>query len=315
MPRVSVVIPAHNAAPFIEQALDSVRAQSYGDWEVLVVDDGSGDGTWELLEAQAGVRGFRREHAGGPALARNLALANATGELVAFLDADDLLLPRYLESQIECYEAACGRPGGTVGLVACDARISIEGQLAPYTHLGRIPGPRTPLTIERVLRRNPIYTACLVPAAIGEAVGWFDPELFGTEDYGLWIKILETGHRAVLNEEVLAVYRRGPGAISSNLARQAAHNRRAYELALGRGRLTPGQRRIARRGIRYSRAMEQVALLRFARAQPWRSRLASPRSLPTLAWVALSNPRMWPEWLELLRSGRAKDAAELRTGP
>ena len=355
MPRVSVIVPAHNAEPFIERTIESVREQTYRDWEIVVVDDGSSDGTWELLQALGPhVRSFRREHAGGPAVARNLALEHATGEFAAFLDADDLLLPRYLESQLDCHEAAVREHRNEVreherevreherevreherevrehrsevreherevrehrsevGLVSCDARILLGDEYAPYTHLQRIPDRYAPITLERVLRRNPIYGACLVPTVVGEAVGWFDPELFGTEDFGLWIKILEAGYRAVLNEEVLAVYRRTAGTVSSNIASQAANNRRAYALALDRGRLTAKQRRIARRAIRYNRAMEEVALLRFADARGARAWLGRLRSLPLLIWVALGNPRMWPQWLELLRSGQAKDAVELR---
>lgn len=322
MPRVSVIIPAHNAAPFIEQTIESVVEQTYADWEVVVVDDGSSDGTWDLLQAAGPrVRSFRRETAGGPAVARNLALSKATGELVAFLDADDLLLPRYLESQLARYEEATRNSGsedaprarrGEVGLVTCDARILIGDEYAPYTHLERIPDRDSPITLERVLRRNPIYGACLVPTSVGEHVGWFDPELFGTEDFGLWIKILEAGYRAVLNREVLAVYRRSPGTVSSNLASQGVNNRRAYVLALQRGRLTAGQRRIARRAIRYNHAMEQVALARFGDSRGWSCAMRLLRRTPLLARVALGNPRLWPEWIELLRTGRAKDAAELR---
>ncbi|HVR05402.1 MAG TPA: glycosyltransferase family 2 protein [Solirubrobacteraceae bacterium] len=323
MPRVSVIVPAHDAAEHLGAAIGSVRAQTYADWEIVAVDDGSRDGTWELLQsAGPGVRALRRERPGGPAAARNLALAHADGELVAFLDADDLLLPRYLESQIRCYEAASRERRGEVGLVACDARIEIGGRSAPFTHLQRLPDCHVPLTLERVLRRNPIHVACLVPAAVGSSVGWFDTELFGTEDYGLWIKILETGHRAVLNEEVLAVYRRAPGALSADIARQGLNNRRAYELALARGRLNARQRRIARRAIRYNRAMEEVARLRFGptggsaagaarRFGLWRG-LAQ---LPLLLRVAAGNPRSWAGWLRLLRSGRADDAAELRATP
>ncbi|MCW3018561.1 MAG: multidrug transporter permease [Solirubrobacterales bacterium] len=317
MPRVSVIIPAHNAAPFIEETLASVRAQTYSDWEVVVADDGSSDATWELLQdAGPGVRSFRRESAGGPAVARNLALSNATGEFAMFLDADDLLLPRYLESQLACYEAAAqNRVLGEVGLVACDARILIGEQYAPYTHLERMPDRHAPITLDRVLRKNPIYGACLVPTQVGEAVEWFDPELFGTEDFGLWIKILEAGYRAVLNPEVLAVYRRTAGTVSSNIASQGVNNRRAYELALARGNLSASEVRIARKAIRYNQAMEQVALLRFSGGSGQTAALRALRSLPMLAWVALSNPRMWPEWLDLLRTGRARDAAELRAHP
>jgi teichuronic acid biosynthesis glycosyltransferase TuaG len=315
MPRVSVIIPAHNAAPFLQQTIESVLEQTYRDWEIIAVDDGSNDGTWELLQAGGPcVRSFRRERAGGPAVARNLALEHATGEFAVFLDADDLLLPRYIESQLACHRVAASDQG-EVGLVTCDAKILIGEQYAPYTHLQRIPDRYAPITLERVLRRNPIYGACLVPSTVGEAVGWFDPELFGTEDFGLWMKILEAGYRAVLNEEVLAVYRRTAGSVSSNLASQAVNNRRAYALALGRGRLSPRQRRVARRAVRYNRAMEEVALLRFRGARERRLSLRWLRNVPLLVSVALGNPRMWPDWLALLRSGQAKDAAELRAEP
>jgi len=313
-PRVSVIVPAHDAESFLAEAIESVRRQTYADWEIVAVDDGSSDGTWELLRsAGPGVRALRRERPGGPAAARNLALEHARGELVAFLDADDMLLPRYLESQIARYDAA-GGANGRVGLVTCDARILIGREYAPYTHLQLVDERDVPITLERVLRRNPIHVACLVPVAAGETVGWFDPQLFGTEDFGLWIKLLEAGYRAVLNEEVLAVYRRTPGAVSSNLAGQGLNNRRAYELALARGRLTPAQRRIARRAIRYNRAMEEIARVRFGGARE-RSHLPRLRLLGLLAWVALSNPRRWLEWVALLRSGRAKDAAELGAEP
>lgn len=316
MPRVSVIVPAHNASLFIEKAIDSVRKQTYDDWELIVVDDGSSDGTWELLQAAGPrVRSLRREHAGGPAVARNLALQNATGEFVAFLDADDLFLPRYLESQLDYYKATVGRCQGRLGIVACDARIMIDNKCVPYTYMQRIPNRHGPITLERVLLRNPIYISCLVPTAVGEQVGWFDPELFGTEDFGLWIKILEVGFSAVLNPEVLAVYRRTIGAVSSNIVRQGANNRRVYRLALKRGHLTARQRRIVRAAIRYNRAMEYVALLRFGDDRRWRSVLRRPRRLALLAWVALVNPRMWRGWFELLLSGRSEDAVELRAHP
>jgi glycosyltransferase involved in cell wall biosynthesis len=359
MPRVSVIVPAHNAAAFVGSAIESVRAQTYRDWEIVAVDDGSTDDTWELLRAAGpDVRCLRRETPGGPAAARNLALENARGELVVFLDADDRLLPRYLESQLAYYQVACespprevevacrgssgevevvcgGSPGevevacgglsgevevacgsspGEVGLVSCDARIMMDDDYVSYTHLCCVQDRYAPITLERVLRRNPIYISCLVPVVVGESVGWFDPELFGTEDYGLWIKILEAGYRVVLNEEVLAVYRRTAGTVSSNIASQGRNNQRVYELALARGRLSSKQRRIARRSIRYNRAMEEVALLRFGTARG-RAIARALIKLPLLVWVALGNPRLWAQWFELLRTGRAKDAAELRAHP
>ena len=311
MPRVSVVIPAHNAAACLPAALDSVRAQTFTDWEVVAVDDGSSDDTWSVLEsAGLRVRAFRNPQPAGPAAARNRALAEASGELVAFLDADDLLLPRYLESQIGCWEAAVAR-GRKVGLITCDALVLDGDRYADHTYLGWVRDRDRPLTLDRVLRRNPIYIGSLVPAAVGESVGWFDPELFGTEDFGLWLKILERGFEAILNPEPLAVYRRQAGSVSSDIARQGANNRRTYELALARGQLNRSQRRIARGAVRYNRAMEAVARARFATGRS-RSMSELLPMVPLLAWVALTNPRWWGQWLAILRTGRLPPAAGTR---
>jgi teichuronic acid biosynthesis glycosyltransferase TuaG len=299
-----VVIPAHNAASFLPETLASVSAQTFGDWEIVAVDDGSRDGTWAILE-QAGprVRAIRNETALGPAAARNRALAQARGELVAFLDADDLLLPSYLERQIALLDETRAQ-GRRIGLVACNARLLDDGHYADYTYTDMTPDSRLPITLDRVLRRNSIYISALVPAAVGREVGWFDEELFGTEDFGLWLKILERGYEAIRNPEALAVYRRNTGTISTNIARQGVNNRRAYELALGRGALSPVQRRIARRAIRYNRAMEAVAELRFERRSA-RSVLRLMMRIPLLVSVAATNPRWWRQWVAVLRTGRS----------
>ena len=303
MTRVSVIIPAHDAAEYLPLALRSVHDQTFDDWEIVAVDDGSRDDTWAILQnAGPRVRALRNPAPLGPAAARNRALAEATGELVAFLDADDLLLPRYLESQVGCLARATER-GRRVGLVACDARLLDGDRYAEHTYLDLTRSRGRALTLELVLSRNPIYVSSLVPAAVGASVGWFDEELFGTEDFGLWLKILERGFEAILNPEPLAVYRRHGGSISSNIARQGANNRRTYELALARGALDGRQRRIARRAIRYNRAMEAVARLRFAPGED-RSVVAIIRMVPLLAWVALTNPRWWSQWLAVLRTGR-----------
>ncbi len=311
MPRVSVIIPAHNAAEFLPQSLRSVHNQTFVDWEVVAVDDGSSDDTWSIL-ASAGprIRSLRNPAPAGPAAARNRALAEASGELIAFLDADDLLLPRYLESQVDCLARATAQRR-QVGLVACDALVLDTGGYADDTYLDMTRSRGRALTLELVLRRNPIYISSLVPAGVGDSVGWFDDELFGTEDFGLWLKILESGFEAVLNPEPLAVYRRRAGTVSSNIARQGVNNRRTYELALARGALTRRQRRIAQRAIRYSRAMEAVATVRFAPPTA-RSLAQLIRLAPLLVWVALTNPRWWAQWLAVLRAERQPSVARRR---
>jgi hypothetical protein len=100
------------------------------------------------------------------------------------------------------------------------------------------------------------------------------------------------------------VYRRAAGSVSSNIARQGANNRRAYELALARGALTTGQRRIAVNAIRYNRAMEAVAELRFGRRSA-RSVLRLGAHMPLLLYVAATNPQWWRQWITVLRTGRS----------
>ncbi|WP_176473185.1 glycosyltransferase family 2 protein [Sphingomonas lenta] len=107
MPRVSVVIAAYNAAGYIEQALDSVAAQTMGDWEVLVADDGSADDTCAVVERRAAdgrIRLLRAECNGGPSAARNRAIDAARGDWIAVLDADDRWRPKRLERMLAVAE-------------------------------------------------------------------------------------------------------------------------------------------------------------------------------------------------------------------
>jgi len=100
MPEVSVVIPAYNAGRTISAALASVFAQTYRDFEVIVVNDGSTDDTAQRLEEWSGRLVTICQRNGGPGRARNEGIARARGRLIAFLDADDIWLPRKLERQV-----------------------------------------------------------------------------------------------------------------------------------------------------------------------------------------------------------------------
>jgi glycosyltransferase involved in cell wall biosynthesis len=295
VPRVSVIVPAHDAAAVVGETLDSIAAQSYRDFVVIVADDASADDTAAVARA-AGARVVATERNVGPAGARNTALAHATGELVAFLDADDLWLPQYLARQVACFDAATAGDGGPVGLVACDARVRRPDGDSPVSYLDSLRPPVHEITLPRLVYRNCVFISALVPRAVGEEVGWFAPELFGTEDHDLWIRILETGRRAVLNREVLAIYRELPGSVSSNLARMAANCQGTYRRAIARGRLPRREMRIARRELTYYRAMEAAA-----RAWFERDPRAAVRAAPVLAWVAATRPSHWREWMAALR--------------
>lgn len=294
MPRVSVIVPAHNSGAHLAATLDSIRAQTYGDWEAIVVDDASGDDTLEVARAAGDrFRALRSERNLGPAGARNLALGAAGGELVALLDADDRWLPHYLERQVERFDAESGR-GSRIGIVGCDAAVVAGEQRLPATFLDQVRAPAGEPTLEALLRANCIFVSALVLREAGEEAGWFSTALYGTEDHDLWLRILELGYRAVINREVLVTYHQLPGSVSSNLARMAANNQLTYRRALERGRLAPAQRRVARSQLRYNRAMEAFAAAWFDGNLG-----GAARRLPTLVAVALAHPRLWPQWLRV----------------
>jgi glycosyltransferase involved in cell wall biosynthesis len=299
MPRVTVIIPAFNSAATIAETIASVQQQAFDDWEIVVSDDGSTDDTGSVVDSLAHPR-VRVVHGPntGPAGARNRALAQSSGELVAFLDADDLWLPHYLSRQVALLDREAEGDGGPVGAVACNALIASEDGTPTGETYHQLFGRRRldPVTLERLLRRNTVYISCLVPRDAGDAVGWFDPTLFGTEDHDLWLKILESGRRILLQDEPLAVYRRTSSSISRNTERQAMNNQRTLDRALARGHLTPRQRRIARSEIRYNRALEVLS------ARVFNGRRPPAAALPNLAWVAVSRPSHWRQWAAAVRS-------------
>jgi glycosyltransferase involved in cell wall biosynthesis len=258
MPRVSVITPAHDNAGTIDATMASVAAQGYTDWELIVCDDASSDGTPARVQAAAEtdprIRLVHTEVNVGPAGARNRALESATGELVAFLDADDRLDPRYLDTLVSRYDA---EPAG-IGIVCCDAwRETAAGQrLGRYTDLHGAPAS---VGLADLLRRNPILIASLCPRAVVDEAGGFSLECWGSEDHDLWLRILEAGHRVAYVDEPLVTYRVADGSISSSRLRMAQTDQATFRRALERGRLDREQSAIARDRLALARAAEAVA--------------------------------------------------------
>jgi len=309
MPRVSVIVPAHEAAGFIADTLRSVVGQTVGDWEVVVVDDASADGTAEAAQGiDPRVRVLRSEVNLGPAGARNRALEEAGGELVALLDADDAWEPGYLEAQLALYERLRST-GRRVGAVTCDAWLVDEQGTVRGRYYDRLnpPGPPARVTLEGLLEWNLVYVGCLVPRAVIDEVGPFDTATWGSEDHDLWLRIAEAGYEIAVNPEPLARYRIAAGSVSSSVVALARTNQVTYRLALARGRLTPAQERIARRALDYSRAMERVGEV--ATAPPGRrlaAIAAALRHAPLLVRVVVTHRHRWAGWWRVLRA-RGRD--------
>ena len=207
MPHVSVIIPAWNAAEFLPNAVDSVLAQSFDDFEVIIVNDGSPD-TAALERVIAAYRGDSRvrylvQENQGPSGARNTGVLAATGRYVAFLDADDWWTPSYLATQMEQVKT---NPG--LDLVYCDALLVGTSPLAGRTFMETSPSEGA-VTLESLiaLRCNVPTTCALARRDAIVGAGLFDPQLRRCEDFDLWLRMSAAGSRLGYHRSVLARHR------------------------------------------------------------------------------------------------------------
>lgn len=180
---VSVIVPTFNRAHVVERAIESAFRQTHRHIELLVVDDGSTDGTLERLEALRSprLRVLSTPRNGGPARARNLGLAACSGSYVAFLDSDDVWLPWKLEAQLARFAEA----GERVGAVYCGRRV----RLADGGRIEIRPEQRGDM-FDMLLRRNTIpLPTLIVRRSVLDEVGVFDPALPACEDWDLVLRI------------------------------------------------------------------------------------------------------------------------------
>lgn len=315
MPRVSVIVPAHNAATTLPETLGTIVAQTFEDWEAVVADDHSADDTADLAAGIDSRIQLVRSHTNlGPAGARNLALEHASGELIALLDADDLWLPEYLAEQVGLYDEARGR-GRKVGIVACNAYLLAAGERLRFTY-AELYGTPEGIDVERLLQENPIYVSALFPRSLLDEVGPFSTETFGSEDHDLWLRIVETGREVIYNGRPLAVYRVGAQSVSASTSGMARTAQATYRLALQRGRLSPREARTARRELRLQRAVESAQGVVTAWREGDRRGAArrAVRRLPLFARVTLERPGRWARWARAAAGGAADPLERARTG-
>ena len=162
-----------------------------------------------------------------------------------------------------------------------------------------------------MLRRNSIFVSALTPRALVLELGGFATECWGSEDHDLWLRILESGRRAVVNPRALAVYRVAAGSVSDNLLGMARTTQVTYERALARGNLNALQRVMALRYRRLQAVVERVEGLR-ARGASGAGRPAGgelARTLALLAVVVVEHPNRWPRWLRIAVARRRGTAA------
>ena len=224
MPRVSVVIPVFNAAATITRAVESVRAQTWGDWELVVVDDGSTDGTREILQGiareETRMRVIERDHA-GVAAAANAAMAAARGEFLARMDADDVAHPERLAAQVAYLDTAEHRG---VGVVGCLVEFGGDrGANAGYAlHVDWVNSLVTSeaIALGRFVEQPVVNPSVLFRRELVALHGGYRDGDF-PEDYELWLRWLDAGVRIAKVPRVLLTWNDGPTRLTRTDARYA----------------------------------------------------------------------------------------------
>lgn len=209
---ISVIVPVYNAEKYIMETMECVAAQTYEDWELLLVEDGSSDGTAERIRRYVEEKGEKRIRLiaqpsnGGAAAARNRGLAEARGRYIAYLDADDLWVPEKLERELRFLQEK-------------DAAFVFTGyEFADEQGRGTGRIVRVPETLNyrQALSNTTIFTTTVM----------FDTEKIPreelqmpqvkSEDTALWFRVLRKGYTAYGLDENLVKYRRTGGTLSSN---------------------------------------------------------------------------------------------------
>lgn len=215
MTTFSIIIPVYNVSAYIERSLNSVFDQSFQDFEVIVIDDGSTDDTAEQINrfSNRGALRYMHQSNAGPAAARNRGMKMATGQFIAFLDADDLWYPQKLETHLNLLQHS-PRMGMSFNwfevLYGSEASSSIKPWFNPPTQQN--------LRWVDFLERNWTGTSStvVVRAECLEGRCGFDPRFHTGEDYHLWLEIAKADWEIGFIPEVLTVYRKRPSSLTVN---------------------------------------------------------------------------------------------------
>lgn len=207
MKKVSVIIPMHNSSKHIEQCVDSVLNQTYGNIEVVVVDDQSTDDSTKLVENKNDnrVKLIKLKKNVGAAIARNIGIDQATGDYITFIDSDDYWILNKLDKQINFIEA-----NDYKFIYGGYAYLKRNGE----THIAHVP---TSITYKQALKNTTIFTSTVMfNMKYLKKEDIYMPNIKKGQDTATWWKVLKTGITAYGIDEVLSFYRVGEKSLSSN---------------------------------------------------------------------------------------------------
>lgn len=237
---MSVVIPAYNAAAHIRRTLDSVFAQTFYDFEVILVNDGSPD--TESLEQAVQPHRFRmryfRQDNRGPSSARNLGILEACGKFIALLDSDDLWLPHHLARQIEILQQ-----NPELGLVYSNA-IHLKQNRPVGVAFDSVPQSGEPTLDALLAEQCTVNTSSVVARRdLLLDAGLFDESMHRCEDFDLWLRLASAGVRMAYDREIQVCHRLGEGLAADRTSMKRGRTQ-AYRKMAGRSGLEPAQQEL-----------------------------------------------------------------------
>lgn len=246
-PKVSVIIPAYNIASYIAEALDSVLAQTFRDFEIIVINDGSPD----TARFEKALRPFMDEivylkHKNvGVGPARNVAIEHSRGSLLAFLDGDDVWLPEFLASQVNFLEA------NDYDLVYADAYLFGGSVLDGRTFMQDAPSAGE-ANFESLLdmRCNVVLSGSVARREAVSDAGMFEPKDVRAQDFNLWLRMAHRGSRIGYQTKALLKYRVRRESLSGNQVQRVEREIDAYERICAMINLSESQNEIVQKQLK-----------------------------------------------------------------
>lgn len=246
-PQVSVIIPAYNIADYIEEALESVFAQTFKDFEVVVINDGSPDTEKfeRALEKYFDELIYLKQENRGVGPARNVAIENSRAEILAFLDGDDVWLPEYLESQVEFLEA------NNYDLVYSDAYLFGNSSLDGKTYMQHSSSAGE-ANFESLLdmRCNAILSGSVALRKAVLDAGMFEWKNVRAQDFHLWLRMAHKGARIGYQKKALLKYRVRLDSLSGDSVQRVVREIDVYHRVMDAIELSESQQKIVQNHIR-----------------------------------------------------------------
>lgn len=291
MPQVSVVISAYQKAELLPHTLQSVLDQTFDDYEVLVVDDGSTDDTRAVVENFAAhddrIRYIYQENQ-GPGSARNTGIRAASADLIALLDGDDVWLPDKLAHQVQVtlvhpeIDVLCNASHFARDVAHRTGDLYLHTHIMTAYTLHALSADVYLLTnndvAARILRKNPFHlSTALIRKTVWDGINGFDHRFRGTEDIDFWVRAALAGYRFAYGTTPVAIYVKNTTSIAATSTERWWKERLTYALAAHNSDTYTPLRDITRPVVR--RAYRELIVFYFRRAQPLNALNAWTKSL------------------------------------